>query len=59
MGEKIKKMYLSIIIPCYNEIKTIDTIIDAINASPYPKNEIIIVVHYSTDGTREKIKSII
>jgi len=50
-------MRLSIIIPCYNEINTIDTIIDAVNAAPYPDKEIIIVDDCSKDGTRKKLES--
>jgi glycosyltransferase involved in cell wall biosynthesis len=49
-------MKLSIIIPCYNELKTIDVIIDAVNASPYPNKEIIIVDDCSSDGTTQKLK---
>jgi len=49
-------MRLSIIIPCYNELKTIDKIIDAVNAAPYPDKEIIIVDDCSVDGTREELK---
>jgi len=49
-------MRLSIIIPCYNELKTIDEIVNAVNAAPYPDKEIIIVVDCSTDGTRDKLK---
>jgi glycosyltransferase involved in cell wall biosynthesis len=52
-------MRLSIIIPCYNEVKTIDAIIDAVNAAPYPDKEIIIVDDCSIDGTREKLKQTI
>jgi len=48
-------MLLSIVIPCYNEISTIDKIIDAVDKSPYPYKEIIIVDDFSTDGTREKL----
>jgi len=49
-------MLLSVIVPCFNEIHTIDNIIEAINKSPYPNKEIIIIDDYSTDGTREKLK---
>ena len=48
---------LSIIIPCYNEVNTIDAIIDAVNAAPYPNKEIIIVDDCSKDGTRNKLKN--
>jgi glycosyltransferase involved in cell wall biosynthesis len=50
-------MILSIIIPCFNEINTIDEIIKAVLAAPYPNKEIIIVDDCSTDGTREKLKT--
>lgn len=50
-------MRLSVIIPCYNEVNTIDTIINAVNAAPYPDKEIIIVDDYSNDGTRKKLES--
>ena len=52
-------MKLSIIIPCYNELDTIDQIIDAVKNSPYPDKEIIIIDDFSTDGTREKLKNTI
>ena len=52
-------MKLSIIIPCYNELSTIDTIIDAVNAAPYSDKEIIIVDDCSTDGTRTKLEKVI
>ncbi|HEX3349769.1 MAG TPA: glycosyltransferase family 2 protein [Acetobacteraceae bacterium] len=50
-------MKLSIVIPCYNEIGTIDAIIDAVNSSPYPDKEIVIVDDCSVDGTREKLRN--
>lgn len=52
-------MKLSVVIPCYNEIHTIDAIIDAVLASPYLDKEVIIVDDCSRDGTREKLKSMI
>jgi glycosyltransferase involved in cell wall biosynthesis len=50
---------LSIVIPCFNELATIDDIIDAVNAAPYSDKEIIIVDDCSTDGTRDKLEKII
>ena len=47
---------LSIVIPCFNEFKTIELIIDAVIASPYSNKEIIIVDDCSTDGTAELLK---
>ena len=52
-------MRLSVIIPCYNELNTIDAIIDAVNNAPYKDKEIIIVDDCSSDGTREKLINII
>lgn len=50
-------MKLSIIIPCFNEIKTIEKVIDRINKIKI-KKEIIIVDDCSSDGSRELIKKI-
>ena len=51
---------LSIIIPCYNEIFTIDKIInkilDSLKAYKYSNYEIVIVDDNSVDGTKEKLK---
>jgi len=50
-------MKLSIVIPCFNEVNTIDKILKAVKESPYEDKEIIIVDDFSTDGTREKLKN--
>jgi len=47
---------LSIYIPCFNELATIDNIIDVVNAAPYPDKEVVIVDDCSTDGTRDKLE---
>ena len=50
-------MKLSVVIPCYNELKTIGTIVPMVRKSPYQPKEIIVVDDCSTDGTRELLKS--
>jgi len=52
-------MKLSIIMPCYNEINTIDVIVDSVENMSYHDKEIIIVDDCSTDGTRERLKNTI
>ncbi len=49
----------SIVIPCFNEIKTIGTILEQVlNVNLDMEKEIIIVDDFSTDGTREYLESI-
>jgi len=49
-------MKLSVIIPCYNEVKTLDKIVDKVNLQSFCDKEIILIDDYSTDGTREIIE---
>ena len=51
-------MKISIIIPCYNEINTIEKIIDKILLQEAFDKEIIIIDDNSTDGTRDLLESI-
>ena len=48
-------MKLSVVIPCYNEVNTIDRLLAAVRASPHPDKEIIVVDDGSSDGTRERL----
>ena len=49
---------LSIIIPVYNEVQTIEKIVLKIKKIKDIKKQIIIVDDGSTDGTSEKLKDI-
>ena len=49
---------LTIIIPCFNEIKTIDKIVNQIKKQKIRK-QIILIDDFSTDGTKQLIKKIL
>ena len=49
-------MKFSIIIPCFNEIATIEELLRRVHESPLETKEIIVVDDFSTDGTRELLK---
>lgn len=49
-------MKLSVVIACYNEEKSIDQIIRAVQKSPFEPKEIIIVDDGSTDNTSSELK---
>ncbi len=48
---------LSVVIPCFNEKNTIETVIDAVRNCGVKDIEIIVVDDYSTDGTRDLLKN--
>lgn len=50
-------MKLSVVIPCYNERPTIETVVETIRSAPVKEVEIIIVDDGSTDGTRELLQA--
>lgn len=51
-------LLLSVVIPCYNEVNTIETVVDSVRNCGIKNIEIIVVDDASTDGTREKLKEI-
>ena len=48
---------ITVVIPCYNEVSTIEAILDAVRASEIRDKEIVVVDDASSDGTREKLRS--
>lgn len=55
---KSNKPVLSVVIPAYNEEKTIESVLKALLAAPLPKLEIIVVDDGSSDDTRKILKII-
>ena len=53
MIDKTEKIKLSVIVPCFNEINTINEVIKKIKNSEIKSKEIIIVDDGSNDGSRE------
>ena len=48
---------ITILIPCYNEAKTIEKIVSKVIKSEISEKEIIIIDDCSSDGTKEILKS--
>jgi len=57
LGRQQEKLTLSVIIPCYNEVETIEPVLQRVMAVELA-NEIIIVDDGSTDGTHDVLKQI-
>ncbi len=55
-GTAGKDLRLSVVIPCYNEVTTLERIIDAVRAAPVQSIEIVVVDDGSTDGSRELLR---
>jgi glycosyltransferase involved in cell wall biosynthesis len=47
---------ISIVVPCFNEVATIEQLIDAVLESPIANKEVIVVDDASTDGTRDLLE---
>ncbi len=48
---------LTVVIPCFNEVRTIHAVVDAVRGTDIRRKEIIIVDDCSTDGTTELLRN--
>jgi glycosyltransferase involved in cell wall biosynthesis len=51
-GEREPRPCLSVVVPCFNEKATVETVVDQVLASPWTA-EVLVVDDGSTDGTRD------
>ena len=56
MTSKDQELEVSVVIPCFNECKTIATTLKRVREAPCEKIQIIVVDDASTDGTAELLK---
>lgn len=56
MDKTIDTVVLSVVIPCYNEKDTIETVLDAVRGCGVKHTEIIVVDDCSKDGTRDLLQ---
>ncbi len=56
MDKTIDTVVLSVVIPCYNEKDTIETVLDAVRDCGVKNTEIIVVDDCSKDGTRDLLQ---
>ena len=58
MNQDKEKILLSVIVPCFNEINTLEQVINNIQNSPIASKELIIIDDFSKDGSREFLKNL-
>ncbi len=56
MNKTMDEILLSVVIPCYNEKNTIETVLDAVRNCGVKNTEIVVVDDCSQDGTRDLLQ---
>lgn len=59
MEKTMDDIVLSVVIPCYNEKNTIETVLDAVRNCGVKNTEIIVVDDCSQDGTRDLLQGVL
>jgi len=57
MNPKIERPLISIVIPIYNEVNLLPTVLERVRAMAYTPKELILVDDFSRDGTRDLLKA--
>jgi len=57
--EEQQQPKVSIVIPCFNECETIETVIKRVHASSYPNKQIIVIDDASSDGTANLLNGVL
>ena len=47
---------LTVVIPCFNEVATVESLLEAVHAVTSIEKEVVVVDDFSTDGTRELLR---
>lgn len=57
--ESQQQLLVSIIIPCFNECETIETLLKRVHSAPYQNRQIIVIDDASTDGTAQLLAGVL
>jgi dolichol-phosphate mannosyltransferase len=56
VSDRLLSPFLTVLIPVYNEKRTLDTLLERVIKAPYPDKQIIVIDDGSTDGTWQALE---